>query len=54
VRQLGNPVITAYLQALLPTGARREELGTLRWDNVDFQWSSLTIRDKVEGERTIP
>ncbi len=54
IRQLGNPVISAYLQALLLTGARREELGTLTWANVDFRWSSLTIRDKVEGERTIP
>lgn len=54
VRQLQNPVISAYLQALLLTGARREELGTLQWANVDFRWGSLTIRDKVEGERIIP
>ncbi len=26
----------------------------LKWDDVDFQWRSLTIRDKVEGQRTIP
>ena len=25
----------------------------LSWEDVDFQWKSLTIRDKVEGERTI-
>ncbi len=50
-----NPTIAAYLQGLLITGARREELANLRWeDDVDFQWNSLTIRDKVEGERTIP
>lgn len=54
VRRLGNPVIAAYLQGLLLTGARREELLGLRWGDVDFQWGSLTIRDKVEGERTIP
>ncbi|MBP0629991.1 integrase family protein [Cupriavidus sp. AcVe19-1a] len=54
VRAISNPVISAYLQGLLITGARREELGGLRWDDVDFQWGSLTIRDKVEGERTIP
>ncbi len=47
-------VQSAYLQALLLTGARRRELGALRWDDVDFQWLSMTIRDKVEGERTIP
>jgi integrase len=54
VRKIRNPVISAYLQGLLLTGARRNELATLRWRDVDFQWKSLTIRDKVEGERTIP
>lgn len=54
VRKLANPVHAAYLQALLLTGARREELAGLQWSDVDFQWKSLTIRDKVEGERTIP
>lgn len=54
VKKIGNPIIAAYLQGLLLTGARRNELATLRWNDVDFQWKSLTIRDKVEGERTIP
>lgn len=47
-------VAAAYLQVLLLTGARREEIGQLRWDDVDFRWRSLRIRDKVEGERVIP
>ena len=54
VRKISNPVISAYLQGLLLTGARRNELAALKWADVDFQWKSLTIRDKVEGERTIP
>jgi integrase len=54
VRQLGNPVISGYLQALLITGARRAELAHLKWIDVDFQWSSITIRDKIEGVRVIP
>ncbi len=54
VRQIANPVQSAYLQALLLTGARRRELGALQWEDIDFQWNTLTIRDKVEGERTIP
>ena len=54
VQKIGNPVISVYLQGLLLTGARRNELAALRWADVDFQWKSLTIRDKVEGERTIP
>jgi len=54
VKKIGNPVIAAYLQGLLLTGARRNELADLRWSDVDFKWKSLTIRDKVEGVRTIP
>lgn len=54
VRRIRNPVISAYLQALLLTGARREELAALRWADVDFQWRSMNIRDKVEGNRDIP
>jgi len=54
VRKIGNPVISAYLQALLLTGARREEMAALRWVDVDFQWKGLTINDKIEGMRVIP
>lgn len=54
VRRIQNPVIAAYLQAVLLTGARREEMAGLQWADVDFRWLSLTIRDKVDGERTIP
>ncbi len=54
VMQIGNPVISAYVQAMLLTGARPNELITVRWDDVDFQWNSMTIKDKVEGLRVIP
>lgn len=54
VRQIHNPVIAAYLQTALLTGARREEVAGIQWADVDFQWKSITIKDKVEGERTIP
>ena len=54
VNSLSNHVQSNYLQALLLTGARRRELAELKWVDVDFQWLSMTIRDKVEGERTIP
>lgn len=54
VRRIQNPVISAYLQTALLTGARREEVAGIRWADVDFQWKSITIKDKVEGERTIP
>jgi hypothetical protein len=50
VRAINNPVIAAYLQALLLTGARREELAGLKWDDVDFRWNSLVIHDKAESK----
>ncbi len=49
-----SPQMAAYLIGLLLTGARRGELMALTWDQIDFQWNSLEIRDKVEGTRTIP
>lgn len=60
IRKIQNPVIAAFAQMLLITGARRGELEHLRWEDVDFQWHSLTIRDKATtkgqdiGTRVIP
>lgn len=54
VEQLSNRTASAYLRALLLTGARREEMAALKWADVDFQWRKLTIADKVDATRTIP
>lgn len=54
VKAVRSPIAATYFQCLLLTGARAGELAALRWEDVDLQWNSLTIRDKVEGERTIP
>jgi len=55
VRSLENQVISAYLQGLLLLGCRREELAGLRWEDVDFRWSSIWIKDKIREEgRKIP
>jgi integrase len=56
VAKIDNRVISTYLQALLLTGARREEMASVRWSEVDFQWRSLHLADKVEQEtgRFIP
>ncbi len=54
VQQIPNAVISSYLQALLLTGARREELAHLKWADVDFQWRSMTIKDKVNKSRDVP
>src|SRR6202021_272814 len=55
VRALRNSVISAYLQSLLLTGARRTEITELRWEHVDFMWRTLWVKDKVSLEgRIIP
>lgn len=54
VRQLSNPVTAAYLQTLLLTGARPGEVLEMQWNDLNLKWKGLTIRDKVEGEHTIP
>ena len=54
VRALQNPVISAYLQTLLLTGARAGEVLGLRWEDMNTKWRGLTIRDKVDGTRVIP
>jgi integrase len=54
VRGIQNPVIAAYLQCLLLTGARREELAALRWADVNTQWKGLDLKDKIEGRRAVP
>lgn len=54
IRRISNPVFSTFYQALLLTGARRGEMQILKWADVDFQWQKMTIRDKVEGLRTIP
>jgi integrase len=54
VRQLQNPVIAAYLQTLLLIGARREELAELKWEDINFQWRGLDLKDKIEERRAVP
>ncbi len=54
VKRIGNPSQSVYLQALLLTGARPNEIKTLCWQDIDFKWRTMIIRDKVDGERIIP
>ena len=57
---LQTPAVSAYLQCLLLTGARPTELLQLRWDDINTDWHSLSIRDKdeskggLDGRRIIP
>lgn len=54
VRQIGNPTVSACLQVLLLTGARLNEVLTIRWEDINFQWKGISINDKMEGTREIP
>lgn len=55
VRAIHNPVISAYLQCLLLTGARREELAGLRWEDVNLQWKGISLAEKVGHDpREVP
>lgn len=54
VKALPSPTLSAYLQTLLLIGARRGELLAVKWADIDERWKSITIRDKVEGDRQIP
>jgi integrase len=54
VQAIASPTHRAYLQALLLVGCRPGEMLDLEWKDIDEQWRSLRIRDKVDGERLIP
>ena len=54
VKQINNPVINAYLQTLLLTGRRREQIAELKWTDIDFQWNKITMKDKTEHNPSIP
>lgn len=54
IKQMHNPIVSAYFQTLMLIGSRPNELIELKWEDIDFQWRNMTIRDKVEGMRVIP
>ncbi len=54
VEALANRTASAYLQCLLLSGARREEMAALKWVQADLRWRKLTLADKVDDERVIP
>jgi integrase len=54
VRAIENPVVSAVLQVMLLSGARENEVLSLRWSDVNFHWRKIVIKDKVETSREIP
>lgn len=54
VEQIHATHATALICMLL-NGSRPNEMLSLKWENVDFDWKTITIIDKVDQwERTIP
>lgn len=50
-----NSSLAAALICMLMNGSRPDEMLSLTWDKVDFDWKTITITDKVDQwERQIP
>ena len=54
VNEIDNPIISSALQLMVLLGARPGEVLDLRWEDIDFHWKTIIMRDKVEGKRTVP
>ena len=52
-RKLGASVAAA-LRLLMLTGCRRNEILTLRWEEVDLEAAELRLRDSKTGPRVVP
>lgn len=49
-----NPFAIAAIRLLLLTGARRGEILSLRWENIDFDRAYLRLPDSKTGQKLIP
>lgn len=49
-----EPFLVLAIRLLLLTGARRDEVLTLRWSQVDFERSCLRLPDSKTGAKVIP
>jgi len=49
-----DPFVVLAIRLLLLTGARRDEVLTLRWSDVDFERSALRLPDSKTGAKVIP
>jgi hypothetical protein len=49
-----NPQAIAILKLLIFTGARKGEIETLRWNEVDFDSGYLRLADSKTGQKAIP
>jgi len=54
VRSLANGTVSACLQVILLAGARENEVLSLKWEHIDWDWKRITLSDKVDDVRVIP
>ena len=54
VRALPNGTVSACLQVIVLTGARENEVLSLKWEHIDWDWKRITLSDKVDDVRVIP
>jgi len=55
IRDISNPIISAYLQCLMITGARRNEMAELKWSDINYKTKTIRLKDKMDAKgRTIP
>lgn len=51
----GNPHLYCIVVVALSTGARKDEIRTLKWKDVDFKRGQITLHDTKNGEtRSVP
>ena len=49
-----NPYYVALIQVVLLTGARRDEIRTLKWNYVNFEHKQLELPDSKTGKKVLP
>lgn len=55
ILKIENKKISFILIFALLTGARKNEILTLKWESIDFKWKTIHLKDKVNANgRTIP
>jgi integrase len=51
IQKIGNPIIRDFLQLLIFTGIRENEGLTLRWEDVDMEGKTFTVREEIAKNR---
>jgi integrase len=52
--QRANPASLAIVRLLILTGARRNEVASLKWEHVDFERKALRLADSKTGQKVVP